>query len=120
MSDCQKWIRAIQKQCGLPLHEVPSMSGVLLGWVCKNGHITPTKRQVQIRPCWGCGSRTKDRHGIGCAVVEDKVSTALLCAEIIVTSRTSDIDSCEQAWAEVQETIERVLPFADSRLGGPL
>lgn len=122
---CGKYERRWKRRCGLPCQEVISESGKQLGHICAAGHVTASEKRAR-KECRTCGSRTKHKHATGCDFAHEQITTALVCAEDIAIFRTSSVVAerdpsfVEEAWAEVQEAIEEVLPFGDSRVGGPL
>ena len=122
---CEKYDRRRRQRCNLPCRCIWSEGGKKLGHICKMGHVTASVKR-QRKQCRTCGSRTIDRHATCCEFAHEQITTALVCAEDIAIFRTSSVVAernpsfVEEAWAEVQEAIEKVLPFGDSRVGGPL
>lgn len=122
---CTRFDRLKWERCLLPMRTVESEAGDVIGLICTRGHVTSFERRPRLA-CRTCGSRTNQRHATGCLFACELVTTALVCADDIATFRTSSVIAeknpsfVEEAWAEVQEAIEEVLPFGDSRIGGPL
>lgn len=118
---CTRFDRVKWERCLLPMRTVVSEAGDVIGLICTRGHVTSVKRRPRLA-CRTCGSRTNQRHATGCLFAYELITTALVCADDIATFRGSatDTDFADDAWFEVQEAIEEVLPFGDSRIGGPL
>ena len=125
MMNCGRYERRWKRRCGLPCRLIWSESGRKLGCICAVGHITASEKRAR-QQCRTCGSRTKNRHATCCQFAHEQITTALVCVEDIAIFRTSSVVAerdpsfLEEAWAAVQEAIEEVLPFGDSRVGGPL
>lgn len=122
---CGRYDRKAGGRCERPARMIWSEGGEKLGRLCVLGHLTSFVKRP--RPtCRTCGSRTEGKHATGCVFAYELVTTALVCADDIAVFRTSSVFAernpsfLEEAWAEVQEAIEEVLPFGDSRVGGPL
>ena len=118
---CTRFDRLKWERCLLPMRTVESEAGDVIGLICNRGHVTSFERRPRLA-CRTCGSRTNQRHATGCLFAYELITTALVCADDIATFRGSatDTDLADDAWFEVQEAIEEVLPFGDSRIGGPL
>ena len=118
---CTRFDRVKWERCLLPMRTVVSEAGDVIGLICTRGHVTSFERRPRLA-CRTCGSRTNQRHATGCHFAYELITTALVCADDIATFRGSatDTDFADDAWLEVQEAIEEVLPFGDSRIGGPL
>lgn len=125
MMNCGKYDQRWKERCDQPWRVIWSEGGRKLGYICAVGHVTSSEKRA-IQQCRTCGSRTKDKHATCCQFAHEQITTALVCAEDIAIFRTSSVVAernpsfVEEAWAEVQEAIEKVLPFGDSRVGGPL
>ena len=108
-------LHVINKQaCGLPARVIENEDGEGLGTLCPLGHLISKMKRAR-KKCEGCGSRIKGRHGTACYVASDLIEKAIELA----TDWQEDAD-CEEDWASIQEEIEEVLSFGDSRIGGPL
>lgn len=88
--------------------------GEALGTLCPLGHVISKMKRAR-KKCEGCGSRIKGRHGTACYVAADLIEKA-----IELSTDWQEDAACEEDWASIQEEIEEVLSFGDSRIGGPL
>lgn len=124
---CRKWLHQESRWCHQKQTEVRSIGGELIGMICRVGHVQGLGSHRRVKKCRGCGSRIADRHALGCGLADDLISTAIFRAtnhsEYAVfdpQDPMNDPDDPDTHWACVQEELEAIFPFGDSRVGGRL